>query len=631
MCGIAGLIADRPDLVEQALPSMVHAMVHRGPDDEGIAYRRLGHSFVGLGFRRLSILDLSAAGHQPMIHPRTGSCLIFNGEIYNFRQLRRELEAEGARLTSQGDSEVLLHALEHWGPACLDRLQGMYAFAWLDGKGERLLLARDPLGIKPLYVARLPHAFLFASEVRALLASGLVPRKLDQRGLAGLLAYGSVQHPCTMVQGVFSFPAGHSQTLEGIQGAAPRPFFRFPGCVPKQSLGTSGADAVAALPDTLAAAVRDHLVSDVPVGVFLSSGLDSTLIAALGARSAPRLRSFTVGFKEQAELSESEQARETANRLGLEHTDILVTPSDALELAQNWLDMLDQPSVDGLNVYIISGVVRRAGITVALSGQGGDELFGGYPSFVDVPRLLRMRRRIDWLPSGVRRVLGTTAALHRNSTVREKLGDMAAGRCRILDLYLHRRRTLSDRQMARLGLDASALGLTPTFQPPEAIEGLPEGGDPVWLTSQFEMRFYQGNVLLRDGDANSMAHSLELRVPLLDRRLLDLILPLPGSVRLPNRRPDKHLLRQVLRSVVNTDHLPAAKRGFCLPVTTWMNTALRGLSEAALASLKATGLFRAAGIDAIWKQFLTEPNGPAWSRAFTLVVLGHYLKRTGLN
>src|SRR6266536_4179174 len=187
MCGIAGVIAAEAEVVREAVPKMVAALAHRGPDDRGMVVRPLGNRFIGLGHTRLAILDLSPAGHQPMAHPQTGNLLVFNGEIYNFARLRPSLEAEGSKVCSTGDTEVLLHALERWGPACLPRLQGMYAFAWLTA--DRLLLARDPLGIKPLYVATVPGAFLFASEVRALLASGLVPRRLGRRGMAGLLAY----------------------------------------------------------------------------------------------------------------------------------------------------------------------------------------------------------------------------------------------------------------------------------------------------------------------------------------------------------------------------------------------------------------------------------------------------------
>ncbi len=625
MCGIAGVIAPEP-LVQQALPKMVAALDHRGPDDRGLVVRPFGKGCIGLGFTRLAILDLSPAGHQPMAHPDTGSLLIFNGEIYNFVSLRRSLEAQGERLHSSGDTEVLLRCLERWGPACLPRLRGMYAFAWLTG--EQLLLTRDPLGIKPLYVATVPGAFLFASEVRALLASGLVPRRLDHRGLACVLAYGAVQHPRTLVEAVESFPAGHFQWVEGFGiRQPPKAFFHYP--LPRTEWNEG--DAVAAVRGALQTAVQDHLVSDVPVGVFLSSGLDSTIVAALAASSTPHLRSFTVGFADQPDLSETQLAAETAREFGLDHTEVLVNAPEALKLTQHWLAELDQPSVDGLNVYLISQAVRAAGVTVALSGQGGDELFGGYPSFSEVPWLLGLRRRLGWLPVSLRRLLLRVAALGRSNAAREKLADIVASRPGLIELYLHRRRLLSDRQMSRLGFNAGQMGLTETYQPPEAVADLPgRWEDSVWLISQLETRFYQGNMLLRDGDACSMAHGLELRVPMLDQRVVELAFSLPGRMRLPNGTANKYLLRQAFGKQLRPALLKQAKRGFTLPLQRWMMGELRPLAMQALATLKKAEVLCSEGIDEIWNRFLAEPESPAWSRAFILVVLGSYLENNGL-
>ena len=627
MCGIAGVISSDEEVVQQALPKMVAALHHRGPDGRGVVVRRLGANFVGLGHTRLAILDLSPAGRQPMAHPETGSLLVYNGEIYNFASLRQSLKAEGEQVRSTGDTEVLLRSLERWGPACLPRLQGMYAFAWLTA--ERLLLARDPLGIKPLYVAAASGAFLFASEVRAMLASGLVPRRLDRRGMAGLLAYGAVQHPSTLVEKVNSFPPGHWQWVGSPGTDFPRKsFFQFP--LPRND--SDGPDPASGVRAALQAAVKDHLVSDVPLGVFLSSGLDSTIVAALAASNTSRLRSFTVGFADQPDMSETQLAAETARELGLDHTEILVNGPDALKLTQEWLERVDQPSIDGMNVYLISQVIRAAGITVALSGQGGDELFGGYPSFSEVPWLLQLRRRLSWLPVSSRRGLLRLASLYRSRTIRQKVSDIAACPPHLLDLYLHRRRALSDQQMARLGLDAHSLGLTDTFQSPEVLADLPDGiDDPVWLISLLETNFYQRNMLLRDGDASSMAHGVELRVPLLDQRLVELAFSLPGRVRLPNRAADKHLLREAFGPVLRPALLNQAKRGFTLPLQHWLLSDLRPLAEHSLATLKSAGALLPRGIEEIWSCFLAEPESSAWSRAFTLVVLGSYIERNGLS
>jgi len=352
MCGIAGIITLREEMARRALPAMVACEKHRGPDDEGEAYLPFGEKFLGLGHRRLSILDLSAAGHQPMVHPITGDRIIYNGELYNFLPLRKELEDLGEKFVGHCDTEIMLHALARWGPEAIKRFAGMYAFAFHDVARNRLILGRDPLGIKPLYVAEIDGYVLFASELRAILASDLVPRKLDRRAVAGMLAYGAVQEPCTIVQGVRMFPAGHFQVYDASASspASPVRFWDFP----RPRVGMTQADAVAAVRDTLNIAVRDHLVADVPVGVFLSSGLDSTIIAGLAARHTRQLRSFTVSFADQPDMSEQALADETARLFGLEQTNINITGVDAEAAAVAWLGALDQPSIDGLNVYVIS-------------------------------------------------------------------------------------------------------------------------------------------------------------------------------------------------------------------------------------------------------------------------------------
>ncbi len=620
MCGITGILADREDVVRQALPAMMNAVVHRGPDDAGEFYARLGESFLGLGHRRLAIIDLTEAGHEPMVHPISGSTLNFNGEIYNFAALRKSLESEGDHFQGHCDAEILLHALDRWGVEALSRLQGMYAFAWYDARTSRVLLVRDPLGIKPLYVYQGPGLILFASEVRAILASGLVARRLDRRGLASFLAFGAVQEPHTIVEGVRMLPAGHWQEIGALgRASSPTSFFHFPTPQPPPAQ-TDVADCLRARLDE---AVREHLIADVPVGLFLSGGLDSTTVAALAARHHPGLRSFTVGFADRPDLSELSVAAETARQLGLQHTEILVNSEDARGYVPQWLAALDQPSVDGLNVYIISRAVRSQGVTVALSGQGGDELFGGYPSFADVPRIHRYYQYARWMPASVRGAY---------LVAREKVHDVATSSGSLLSLYLVRRRLLADSLMAGLGFHAEDLGLTPDWQPPDAVAGVPvDGPDPIWLVSLYETRFYQGNMLLRDTDANSMAHSLEVRVPLLDRRVVELAFALPGSVRLPNHRADKHLLREAIRPFLPPEPLRKPKQGFALPIGQWLVSSLRPQAESALASLRTSGVVRAEGVRLVWERFQKQPNSPLWSRAFSLAVLGDYLARHRLT
>jgi len=628
MCGIAGILAHDALAVQRALPPLLGALAHRGPDDRGQDVAALGSHLLGFGHTRLSIIDLSAAGHQPMVHPTTGDRLIFNGEIYNFPVLKAQLEREGARFVGHSDSEVLLHALVTWGAACLPRLQGMYAFAFHARRAQRLLLARDPLGIKPLYLARQAGGLIFASEVRAILATELVSRDLDRQAVAGLLAYGAVPGPRTIFRAIEELPPGSALTVTVDGGPLQERRERF-WRPPARRSDLAGRDAVAAVRDAVEAAVRNHLISDVPVGVFLSSGLDSTIVAGVTARHAPGARSFTVGFSDAPDLSEAALASDTARRFGLQHTRIDITMRDAETAMPAWLAALDQPSLDGFNTFLISRAVRAQGIKVALSGQGGDELFGGYPTFADVPRLLRWFRAARFLPRAVREALATAATRGRAPAVRAKAADIATSDGTLLSLYLMRRRAMANAQLRALGLTSEALGLDDDYLTPDAVgDDRLDTSDPVASISRLETRFYLGNMLLRDGDANGMSHGLEIRVPLLDQRLVDLAMALPGAVLLPQGRANKHLLREAFPELLRPALLEQRKRGFTLPVGQWMRGSLRPLCEEGLAAAKRGGL-DGRGVDGAWTAFLADPDGRAWSRVFTLIVLGLYLRAHG--
>ena len=641
MCGIAGLIHFDHDMVRAAATEMGAAMHHRGPDDEGATVCPFGPAFVGLAHRRLSILDLSPAGHQPMVYAPTGCQIVFNGEIYNYRSLRQQLESDGEVFRSETDTEVLLAGLALHGSAFLDRLEGMFAFGFFDPRAPSLLLARDPLGIKPLYIAKSPGGGLaFASEVRALLASGVVSKALDRRGLAGFLAYGAVQHPFTLFEDISSLPPGTFQEVTasalGWAASEPQPFWRFPPArAPSTKYdateygasehGVNEQDAIESVRASLDAAVRDHLMADVPVGVFLSAGLDSTIVAGLAAKYSLRIRAFTVGFSDNRDLSEMDLAADTAARFGLRHVPINLPGEEAEAAAIAWLAAADQPSIDGLNTFVISRAVRKHGIKVALSGLGADELFGGYPSFRDVPRLARLRRRLAWCPAGVRQGGAAVATVRKPRAVRRKFAEMMAGGGSLRELYFRRRRLLSDREMSDLGLHAEALGLSAGYQQPSATDGLDET-DAVRAISELESRFYQGNMLLRDSDVMGMAHALEIRVPFLDRRLLDAVYALPGSVRLPPRAAGKHLLRRAFADLLRPELTTRPKTGFTLPLARWMLGPLRGRCEPSLRACTELAGLPAAAVRRVWDEFASEPSGPQWPRALALVALGDYLR-----
>jgi asparagine synthase (glutamine-hydrolysing) len=634
MCGICGVISADPQPVEPAVRGMMRAMVHRGPDDEGFELLPMGPGdapspVVGLGFRRLSILDLSSAGHQPMFNERTGDCLVFNGEIYNFRQLRAQLQCEGVVFRSTSDTEVLLQALCTWGESAVERLQGMFAFAFYHAESRRILLARDPLGIKPLYVAALPDRLIFASEIRALLASRLVPDELDVAGIATMLAYGAVQSPLTIYKSIHFFPAGvtqwiHAEVCRGATGLEPRRFWDFPS----QRLDRiDRPTAVAETRRLLRDAVLRHLVADVPVGVFLSAGIDSTVIASFAREYTPKVTAFTVGFGSLNVADESEIASQTAKSLGVRHVMVDIDASRLLESWHAWLSRLDSPSIDGFNTFLVSQQLAAEGIVVGLSGLGADELFGGYALFDRAPRWTRLLNALRFVPRELRVLLvQCLARVDGRLTAYEKLADLMRGSGTRLSVLRALRREFSDRRMSSLGLPATIAGLGQDYMPESTEEWrATKPADGFDMISRFEMMHCMKDMLLRDTDANSMRHSLEARVPFLDLSLVNFVSSVPGRLKSSNRLT-KPLLRDAAKDVLTKNVMSRHKTGFTVPTEVWMRDQMRDSCEAAIDKLKAVPFLDAQEVQLIWDRFLENPRAMSWARAFSLVVLGNSIK-----
>jgi asparagine synthase (glutamine-hydrolysing) len=621
--------------MEPAVRRMMAAMTHRGPDDEGFESLPLGaqprETIAAFGFRRLAILDLSPAGHQPMVHLGTGDCLVFNGEIYNFRHLRSRLMAEGVRFTSSGDSEVLLAALVKWGELALDEVEGMFALAFFHAASRRVLLARDPVGIKPLYVSANAERLVFASEIRALLASGLVAADLDAAGVAGFLTYGAPQDPLTVHRHIRSFPCGTRQWI-GIDSktstlvAAPSErFWRFPD---NEEIFLDEATATRGVRQALENAVASHLASDVRAGFFLSGGVDSTAIAALAARSVGRIRTYSVGFDSPSMPSELGFAKETATRLGSDHTEILIQASSIRDWWDSWLAAADRPSVDGLNTFIISGAVKRAAATVAFSGLGADELFGGYANFRRVRYLTPLLQAASAFPSPVRRVLGTALSAVFPPRYRARIKSLAETAGRPGDIGIELKRFLSTATVAELGLDPVTLGLRPNFLPAQALADLDtRSRDPFVVVSRIETYLYMGNTLLRDTDVNSMAHSLEIRVPFLAKPVLEIVGRIPGRIHMRTRTPGKYLVRLALADLLPDHVLNRVKTGFTLPINDWLFSELRDSSEAAVAALDAVPFLDPQATRRLWKSFQSNRQHTYWMKPMLLIALGSYISR----
>jgi asparagine synthase (glutamine-hydrolysing) len=598
MCGINGIFsfgAAAPAIDREELLRTREAMFSRGPDAAGAWVSADGR--VGLASRRLAILDLSPAGTQPMAAEAGRVQLVLNGEIYNFRQLRAELEAAGYGFRSSGDTAVILALYRRYGEAMLPRLRGMFALAiWdeRDGRPRRLLLARDPMGIKPLYYStgpapppgspvssRSPSAagaaaggqIRFASQVKALEAGGAVSHAVDAAGLAGFLLWGSVPEPWTIRRDVRALPAGHFLIVEEGGAGEPRPFAALAGPLADRA---PSDPALLGPEEAIEESVTAHLVSDVPVAVFLSAGLDSGLIAALARRHlAEPPVTFTLRFDvlDGTPRDEAPLAAAVARRLGTRHLEHHMTRDDFSHLWPAALAAMDQPSIDGFNTFAVSRAAHAAGLKVVLSGLGGDELFGSYPSFADVPRGARAAR---W----ARRLPGLAAAwpplARRLAPSRPKLAALLRLGATLPGSYFLRRALFLPEELPSLmGPEAAAAGLAaydPIADAGKLLDGLlaaANGHRPdAWQAVQLmESSQYMRNQLLRDSDWASMACSIELRVPLADA-LLHRRLAAGGFH--PARRLGKAALVRRL-----APELPAAlwqrpKSGFYLPVLEWL-------------------------------------------------------------
>ena len=630
MCGIVGILACRTPIPPAVLELATASLAHRGPDDSGTVLLKESQPEpleIGLGHRRLAILDLSPLGHQPMQDPVTGNWIVFNGEIYNFRDLRKELEAAGAEFKSHSDTEVILAAYRVWGEPCLTRLGGMFAFALWDAPRKRLLLARDPMGIKPLYYHQSEQTFVFASEVRTLLRTGLVPRKTDSTGVLSFLAFGSLYEPWTIVEGVKAVPPGHVLTVENGSVSSREYWNPLPSCSLDESVASSrnGMATAKRLPAILRDAVLSHLVSDVPVGVFLSGGIDSSALVAVLSHNGVRANTFSLVFQEE-EFNEGQYSREVARRFGAEHHEIQVSQQDTLAVLPEALGAMDQPTIDGINTYLVSAKTRAAGVKVALTGLGADEMFAGYSNFRRVPRMETFAKRFGRLPRLARRPLSASAALFAGKGDRSrKLAELATGHDSIVHPYFLVRTLFgAPEREALLSADCqdSERSLASILQQSIAQSSTL---DPVNRVSYLESHCYMRNTLLRDSDFMSMAHGLELRVPFLDRTLVEACFRIPGDKKLQGDLPKSLLLAslgvELPRAIVNRP-----KRGFTLPFERWLRGEMRPVVEDALrkSDWDQTSI-SASAVREVWNRFLAGET--SWSRPWSLFVLKRWCEQ----
>ena len=630
MCGIFGIVARNARIPDGVLERGTQSLAHRGPDDSGTILLRdsgPGPVEIGLGNRRLAILDLSPLGHQPMHDAETGNWMVYNGEIYNFRDVRRELEQAGTRFVSHSDTEVLLKAYARWGEQCLPKFRGMFAFALWDARAHRLFLARDPMGIKPLYYAQMGSYFLFGSEVRTLLGTGLVPSRIDHAGLINYLTFGSACDPLTLVEGVHALAPGHTLTWEG--GSLRESSYwdlvdESVGRAPTEaSLSTQDEKRAAVqLQSVLEEAVRMQLVSDVPVGVFLSGGIDSSALVSILSRGGVTPSTFSIVFRE-AHFSEAQHSRAIAAKFRTDHHEINVSQSDVLAAIPEALAAMDLPTMDGINTYFVSRETRRAGVKVALSGLGGDEVFAGYSTFRTVPRMERFAQLWKRVPGMVRGPLASAfAVLAPANDQNRKLASLAGDNGRILHAYFLNRMLFTPGQLDYLlrNADSATAETAAVSQRDRLQRSLPL--DAINRVSYLESRCYMLNTLLRDADFMSMSQGLEVRVPLIDHELAKAVLALPGGWKL-NGTPKK-LLVAALAGSLPDEIVHRPKRGFTLPFELWMRQELRHEIEPVLAKKRVSegplsAFLDANAVEQVWNDFLR--GAVSWSRPWSLYVL----------
>ena len=593
MCGIA--IHFNPS--GQATPLDLELIRHRGPDSSGAWTSPDGHCW--LGNTRLAIIDLSPSGKQPMADPNTGNVIVVNGEIYNHRLLRTRL-GESVSWQGTSDTETILKGYACWGPDVVPQLGGMFAFALYDAAKKELFLARDRLGIKPFYYTIDANGFRAASEVRLLVRSDA--HQTTGSAISGYVQWGACPENNLIYPSIRTIPAGHSVTV-GVRGDIKMQRY-WPA---RPAFVTKTNNVAQKLRARIETAVKEHLLSDVPVASFLSGGIDSSIITAIAAQElAGKLQTFSVGFR-AAEFDESAFASEVSRRYGTDHHRIELADEEVIESVTEAVEKMDLPSVDAINTYIVARAVAAHRVKVALSGLGGDELFGGYPSFKDVGRL----RWIARLPRDLRRVIGAV------TNTGDRLVDIPhtsdAG-----ELARWRRRFFTDKMLADSGLPST----------PDLVEYPADMPDDFARASWAELSGYMRPMLLRDTDQMSMAVSLELRVPFLDHELVEFVLGLPAREKQRNGQA-KGLLVEACRDLLPSTIYQRPKAGFVLPMKDWMRGPLASFVEAGIREAVSRRLIRAQFVNDIAGAF--RSGRLHWTRLWSIVVLGHFARRTDLT
>lgn len=624
MCGINGIYGFQDSVIaKQKVMAMNNCLRHRGPDDEGIF---VDDNLV-LGHRRLSIIDLSTAGHQPMKSFDGRYQIVYNGELYNYKELKFELqrvvtgsEQQAYFFQTNTDTEVIIAAFARWGSDCLSKFNGMFSFAIWDMQLKSLFIARDRLGIKPLYYFYTNGIFAFSSEIRSLLASNIISKALDEDALIDYLRYQTVHAPNTIVKGVKIVMPGHFIQITQADLKIKK-YWSLNQNISNASQGKEYKEVCKDVNELLTKAVERRLIADVPFGAFLSGGIDSSAIVGLMSKvSSEKVKTFSVTFDE-TEFSEAKYAQLIAKKFNTDHHEINLSPSDFIQELPNALKAMDHPSGDGPNTYIVSKATKNAGITMALSGLGGDELFGGYDVF---KRSLELNKK-NWfnlIPQFIRGAGGNLLLKSKPSIASEKIAVLLKqDKINFESFYPLSRQVLMDSLILEIVNRQELI----RNRVDEILKNFEFSTFNFELSkvSIAEISTYMQNVLLRDTDQMSMANALEVRVPFLDYTLVEYVLGVPDKYKNPTS--PKKLLVDALGDLLPTEIVNRPKMGFTFPWKSWMKNELKIFCEQKMITLSKRKLFNEAGIINLWNEFLNDNPRITWSRIWYLVVLENWL------
>lgn len=609
MCGINGIFHFNQNHVEEwHIKKMNEAIQHRGPDNNGIFLQ----NNVGLGHVRLSIIDLSNAGNQPMFSHDGRFVLIFNGEIYNYQKIKSLLPEYPFKTSS--DSEVLIAAYIKWGTQMLEYLEGMFAFAIYDQAQQNLFIARDRLGIKPLYYYKTDNFIVFSSEIRGLLASNLFQAQLDKSKISEFFRLGTVSGQDTLLQNTKSIPPASF----AIISERTFDFHSYWEPTLETNNEISYEQCKKDIKTLFMNAVEKRLVADVPFGAFLSGGIDSTAVtAAMSECMSGSVNTFNISF-EEIEFSEAYYAKQVAKRYGTKHTEIKLSPTLFLEEIENILNAYDHPSFDGANSYIVSQVTRKAGITMALSGLGGDELFGGYPVFAQLPLIIN---KLGKVPTIVRKCGSTLLSFNQNTRYKKLYELLSMNTLHPAQAYETLRSMLSKSDCNYL------LG---SYQPIVSESFFNNSFERYRQLTQAELHYYLQPVLLRDTDQMSMRHALEVRVPFLDHKLVEYVLNTPDAYKTKSKA-QKSLLVESLSDLLPLEIIQRKKMGFVLPWDKWLRNELSEYVQNAIHKLTDRELLHAQSWQSAFNDFKIGKQNHHWNIFWGLVVLTNWLDRNNIK